>query len=553
MSMLKPRSAWKMIHGYKEQNAMRRPYISIATLVRLVICVGFVAEIASPTLGRLERLEDGLAFALMATAFLGLVGDLLGWRASIELSHHLPKFDAVALALFAFLSLASALTPILPSLQFALVLGGLRGHAFGPRQASRYGYVILAIALPPIVFWSFGEQLNGGRAEHLIVLLVVTALVTLAAGWLSPAPPVPPFVVEASASKYEKLVGAADYAMKLTGSQDAKLIWMDSDRQSWEFRECGANADQTGINIGYAALNKISDLPLMIFDLNQDIFLVIADDGHTVNATSHVPNPELWQQMGMTRGMCLPIGEPDDPIFLVLQSRRRSHWADLIAARWIVCEVRRGLKAHRAAMEVREAAMFRLRNAIAMDMHDSVAQSLAGARMMLAATMSGVQNIQLKRDLESIRKALDDESENVRQLIRQLRDTSDQGPGHDVIEKLESLIALARSRWNVDVQLKESQFRMLVPDWLSFEIQQLIREGISNSVRHGSADQVTVCCNRKRDGIWISIFDNGKGFDVEKQKPRSISERVSDLNGEAFFYSQSGTTQVAIRLPSIEV
>ena len=172
---------------------------------------------------------------------------------------------------------------------------------------------------------------------------------------------------------------------------------------------------------------------------------------------------------------------------------------------------------------------------------------------MLSATISNLPDVKLKRDLDSIRKSLDDEGGNVRNLIRQLRDTSDHGPAHDLIEKLEILLALARSRWNVNVQLKDSQFRMLVPDWLSLEIQQLVREAISNSVRHGFADQVSVCCNRKRDGIWISIYDNGKGFNVKLQTPKSITERVADLKGEALYYSQAGSTQVAIRLPSIEI
>lgn len=112
---------------------------------------------------------------------------------------------------------------------------------------------------------------------------------------------------------------------------------------------------------------------------------------------------------------------------------------------------------------------------------------------------------------------------------------------------------MARSRWHVDVQLKDSQFQMLVPDWLSLKIQQLVRETISNSVRHGGADQVSVCCNFKRDGIWISIFDNGKGFDFNLQTPRSITERVADLKGKALFYFQPGSTQVAFRLPSIQI
>jgi signal transduction histidine kinase len=532
---------------------MRRPLISNASVARAAICACVIVETAIAPHGQYGGLHFGLALAYLATTAMGLLGELSGWRASIRSLHALPSIDVLALGILGFLSLVSSLHPFLPGLQFALVLLSLREGSILPGRAARYAVAFGAIACAAIAAWLIDRQLNEARLGHLLALVALAALTVSAASRFIPGLSIRPFIIDESSGKTDVLADAAAYAMAQMGSDSAMLVWKNPDRATWELRAFSLAAEHAVQDLDFLLLSKLSELKPMIFDLRRDAFMTIAEKGGSVRLQSGVPSRGLWRRLGMATGLCMPVGEKADRVYLVLQTHNQSHWQDLIAAARVCREVTTGLRLHRAAIEGREASISRLRNAIGRDLHDSVAQTLAGSRLLLSAITGDLKNDQKKRDLDSIRNSLYEEGVSLRNLIRQLGSAPGGGTRHDVIEELKNLLKAANSRWKVRAKLQESQFRLLVPDWLSLEIQQLVREAISNGVRHGGADRILVTCNRRKGEICLSISDNGKGFDVQTQRlPRSITERVAELSGTAEFHSERGATQVIIHLPSID-
>jgi signal transduction histidine kinase len=533
---------------------MRRHLFSKTAIARAAICACLIVETAIAAHGQYGGLQYGLALAYLVNSALGLLGDVSGWRASIRSLYALPYIDVLALVVLGFLSLVSVLHPFVPGLQFALVLLSLRERSIVPgRAALRYGLALGAIACSAIAAWLSDGHLNEARSAHLVALVAVTALTVSVASRFIPAKSVRPFVIDESSGNTDVLGEAAAYAMAQVGSNSAMLIWQNPERATWELRAFGLAAEQAAQDLDFVLLSKLSELKPMIFDLRGNAFMAVAENGSSVREQRGVPNSGLWRRLEIAKGLLMPVGEEAERAYLVLQTLNRSRWQDLIAATRICREITNGMRLHHEAMAGREAAISRLRNVIARDLHDSVAQTLAGSRLMLSAIANDLHDDQKKRDLESIRTALTDEGASLRLLIRQLGSAPGSGMRHDVIYELKNLLKAAGSRWKVAAKLEESQFRLLVPDWLSLEIQQLVREAISNGVRHGCADKVSVTCNRRRGEICLSISDNGKGFDVQTQRPpRSITERVAELSGTAEFHSKPGATQVIIRLPAID-
>ncbi|MBK7212360.1 MAG: HAMP domain-containing protein [Bacteroidales bacterium] len=84
---------------------------------------------------------------------------------------------------------------------------------------------------------------------------------------------------------------------------------------------------------------------------------------------------------------------------------------------------------------------------------------------------------------------------------------------------------------------------------------RIIQEALNNVVKHAGASQAAIEMARTRDHIFLSISDNGKGFDQEKichgNGLNNMRERASLLNGILTFHSMPGKgTTLEIQIPT---
>ena len=83
---------------------------------------------------------------------------------------------------------------------------------------------------------------------------------------------------------------------------------------------------------------------------------------------------------------------------------------------------------------------------------------------------------------------------------------------------------------------------------------RIVREAVANAVRHGGADTVTVRLDSRR-GVFLSVTDDGRGFDVEGMADapgyglQSMRARVEILGGQLDISSSRDGTKVEVRLP----
>ena len=211
-------------------------------------------------------------------------------------------------------------------------------------------------------------------------------------------------------------------------------------------------------------------------------------------------------------------------------------------------------------MHARFAAIIGERTRIARELHDTLAQGLAGTGIQLdtALTMlpdepdSAREYVRLGRAM--VRSTLAE----VRRSIWVLRAQTAKGAeGLDraLPESLRQLTEQAglEPRIRVIGQPRE------LPAEVERNLLRIAHEAVTNAVRHSSAKTLSVELDYADDGVHLRVEDDGRGFDPEPWLVKrrgdhfglvGMSERVRGLGGELRVVSREGEgTQIGCRLP----
>ena len=214
-------------------------------------------------------------------------------------------------------------------------------------------------------------------------------------------------------------------------------------------------------------------------------------------------------------------------------------------------EIAHGLDEEEISSIARETAAVRLRGNIARDLHDSVAQSLAGAGYRLASLRQQLRDGKdVLPEIDSISESLHAEQAHIREIIARLRTDSVNPGARNLGTELDRLANVLGRHWQVSVRHEDNAEPLLVPAWMLFEIQQLMREGIANAVRHGMARAISVRTEKIAGGLSLTITDDGGGFPGDGgERPKSIAERVEALGGKMAVATLGSGTRIGISLP----
>ncbi|CUH62844.1 Sensor histidine kinase LiaS [Thalassovita gelatinovora] len=178
------------------------------------------------------------------------------------------------------------------------------------------------------------------------------------------------------------------------------------------------------------------------------------------------------------------------------------------------------------------------RSRIARDMHDNIGAQLLGA----------LHSRNAERKDGMIRASLSD----LRDIINNLSHT-----GLSLQEVLADLRAETVDRvHNADIalqwQFSGDENATLSPGSVH-AFRSILREAISNVIRHSQAGQVSISVTRDGDAVALTIEDDGVGFDPAHQHAgngiTNMRARIENLGGIFEMTSSSRGTRIAARLP----
>ena len=205
------------------------------------------------------------------------------------------------------------------------------------------------------------------------------------------------------------------------------------------------------------------------------------------------------------------------------------------------------LKLQEYASQNEELAVFRERDRLARELHDSVTQKLYGQTMYAEAVvrhLAAGDTESAAKDSQAVRNTAERALKEMRLLIFELRPPVLQD---GLVVAIQARLEAVEERAGVDTEFSHS---IGETDRFSPEIEGLFyniaREALNNILRHAQAHSISVKIVANKLVLLLEIADDGVGFEPEAaRKPggfglRGMDERVEQLGGKLTVQSKQG-------------
>ncbi|MBI3914253.1 MAG: PAS domain-containing sensor histidine kinase [Chloroflexi bacterium] len=215
-------------------------------------------------------------------------------------------------------------------------------------------------------------------------------------------------------------------------------------------------------------------------------------------------------------------------------------------------------KQRRSEAEAIEAERIR----IAHEIHDGVAQSLAGLRFKSALWSHQADSAPppMRAALDEMRDVLNTAIADIRRAIFALRPMDLEVLGF--FPALTQLVTDFGDQNQLAARLDVSGQHDILPAVYELPLSRIIQEGLNNIGHHAHASSARVCLNvDAARGVAVSVRDNGRGFDPSQFGSadhaghfglRQMRERILDLGGTLDIRSAIGQgTELLITLPPV--
>jgi len=195
------------------------------------------------------------------------------------------------------------------------------------------------------------------------------------------------------------------------------------------------------------------------------------------------------------------------------------------------------------------------RKRIASDLHDGVGQMMSAAKMNLSAFESELNFATPDRKLafEKIIQLVDEGCKEVRNVSHQMMPNALLKQGlasaiKEFIDKIDNNI--------IKVTLHTEGLNERLNSNTETVLYRVIQECVNNVIKHSLAHALDIALIKDKDGISVTIEDNGRGFDTSNTMNfegiglKNIISRIEYLKGNIEFDSAPGKgTLVAIHIP----
>jgi signal transduction histidine kinase len=211
-----------------------------------------------------------------------------------------------------------------------------------------------------------------------------------------------------------------------------------------------------------------------------------------------------------------------------------------------------GLELARQRRETEQLSLFRDRDRIARDLHDTVIQRLFATGMQLESSMRYMTGPEASERVQGAVSDLDKTIKEIRSTIYSLQ-RSDRSPSSSlrarIVELIEELTpALGytptlRLEGLVDTRVSKDVGQNLLP---------VLREALSNTARHANASRADVSVVVDETWVTLTVSDNGVGLADEGRRSglANLEARAGSLGGSFVAHSApEGGTELVWRAP----
>ncbi len=215
-------------------------------------------------------------------------------------------------------------------------------------------------------------------------------------------------------------------------------------------------------------------------------------------------------------------------------------------------ETKRALVDSQTALQQAEQvlAVTEDRKRIARDIHDTVIQRLFGEGLNLqAALLSLADPVRTRERLQSTMNGLDETIKDLRMMIFALQDDDATAPG-GLRRQLMRLVNGATESSGLDLRVEFDGPIETILDSIAEQLVPVLREALSNIVRHASARAAHVVIAAGADAVTLTVTDDGVGpppaITSGGRGLGNMSARAEGLGGTSAITAQSGGGSVLV-------
>jgi len=167
---------------------------------------------------------------------------------------------------------------------------------------------------------------------------------------------------------------------------------------------------------------------------------------------------------------------------------------------------------------LRRAALLEERERIARDLHDSIIQDLFAVGLSIQAQVNRIDPVQdeLRRRLDEAVEKLDETIGALRRFIFDLRPPV--WARLSLRQELADLVGQLSGPYQARVALDVSCPSDLVAPHLGDELLAVVKEALSNALRHSGARDIDVRVDGSPARVMVSVTDDGAGFDPTRAR-----------------------------------
>lgn len=210
------------------------------------------------------------------------------------------------------------------------------------------------------------------------------------------------------------------------------------------------------------------------------------------------------------------------------------------------------LKIYNAMLEGQEQERKRL----ATDLHDGLGGMLAGVKLKLSEIADENTRADDNSQMRAAIRQLDDSVQELRHIARNMMPETLLRYGVEMA--LKDLCDSLRTKC-LQIEFQSYQLDKDMKQSVQISIYRIVQELLANAVKHGNPTNILVQCSQNKERIFITIEDDGKGFDKESLAYKqgmglsNVQNRVNYLKGKMDIQSQPGEgTIVNVEVNSYE-
>ena len=342
-------------------------------------------------------------------------------------------------------------------------------------------------------------------------------------------------------------------AMKAVGSQSGALVWLEM-------------GEATGLTIRDGTTERIvlheSQIPEVqtktpfLYDLPRHRGLTRDEDRdlRTIDPSAAI-GPQAVSALALKEGIAVPMQSEAGEGVLFLERISNLSIDHIDLGEQMAANLAAHFQSHALLRAAEENAAARSRLSLARDLHDSVVQFLAGAAFRLEAMRRSVgTGRDIGPDLNELKQLMMQEQGELRAFITALRGSS-QIALDELAKDLRALSARLSRQWGMSCSFAARPGKLMVPARIHREVQQLVREGVANAVRHAGATSVSIELGATASALKLELINDGAQYPRSgeaQEMPKSLRERVDQAGGEMEISRGMGVTRLSISLPVAE-